>query len=122
MTFLIAYGPTLLAADPCNLPLPEWIQLLAAFGMRNKPQLLFPLNLAGRSSVEGHIVSDSVRRGRKVSGETSPTSVAIFFEFEDLLTATRSTVVASVAVALDKNCHQRVARTDLAFPDRQKSQ
>ena len=117
VTFLIVYGSTQLATDPCNLPLPEWTQLLAAFGIRSKPQLLFPLNLAPHSSVEGHIVF-SIRpdgAGRGIGGDV-PEKRQYLFEFEDLLTKKSTTIVATAVFASDKNNHQRCSRTDLARP------
>src|ERR1017187_1413735 len=115
--FLIQYGCTQLAADPINLPIAEWTELLAAFGMRNKTQLLFPLNLSGRSSVEGHIAFQ-VRpngAGRGVGG-VAPEKRQYSFEFEDLLTREKRTVSASAVLALDKRNHQRYSQTDLALP------
>jgi hypothetical protein len=85
--FLIQYGDTQLAADPISLPILEWTQLLAAFGIRQKRQVSFPLNLPGHSSVEGHIVfpvrSDGAGRG--IAGDV-PEKRHYFFEFEELLT------------------------------------
>jgi hypothetical protein len=117
VTFLIVYGSTRLATDPCNLPLREWTELLAGFGIRSKPQLLFPLNLAPHSSVEGHIAF-SIRpdgAGRGIGGDV-PEKRQYLFEFEDLLTKKSTTVVATAVFASDKNNHQRCSRTDLARP------
>ena len=51
----IQYGDTQLAAGPINLPPTEWELILDSFGIRQKPQLSFPLNLPGCSAIEGHI-------------------------------------------------------------------
>jgi hypothetical protein len=115
--FLIQYGNTQLAADPINLPVAEWTQLLASFGIRQKSQVSFPLNLPGRSAVEGHIAFP-VRwdgAGKGVAGDV-PESRRYSFEFEDLLTKERRTASASAVYALDKNNHQRCSRTDFALP------
>jgi hypothetical protein len=115
--FLIQYGDTQLAADPISLPIVEWTQLLAAFGIRQKPLVSFPLNLPSRSSVEGHIVFP-VRpdgAGRGIAGDV-PDKRHYSFEFEDLLTNEKRTVSASAVYALDKNNHQRCSHTDFALP------
>jgi hypothetical protein len=115
--FVIQYGCTQLAADPMNLPPAEWTQLLAGFGIRDKPQLLFPLNLAGHSSAEGHMAFP-VRpdgAGRGIGGDI-PEKRHYSFEFEELLTKEKRTISASAVHALDKNNHQRCSRTDLALP------
>ena len=117
VTFLIQYGVTQLAADPINLPVAEWTQLLAAFGIRQKTQLSFPLNLPGRSSAEGHIAFP-VRwdgAGKGIAGDV-PEKRRYSFEFEELLTKEKRTVSASAVYALDKNNHRRCSRTDFALP------
>lgn len=117
VTFLIAYGSTQLATDPYSLPLAEWGQLLTAFGIRNKPQLQFPLNLQPRSALEGHIVF-SIRpdgAGRGVGGDV-PDQRRYLFEFEDLLSKQKVIRTASAVIALDKDNHQRCHQTDLARP------
>src|ERR1019366_2648333 len=43
------------AADPRHV-LPDCEQLLAAFGVPIKPQLLFPLNIDAHSAIAGHIL------------------------------------------------------------------
>jgi hypothetical protein len=115
--FLIQYGETQLAADPTNLPAAEWAQLLDAFGIRQKSQLSFPLNLPGHHSVEGHIAFP-VRwdgAGRGIAGDV-PERRRYSFEFEELLTTEKRTVSASAVYALDKSNHQRSSRTDFALP------
>jgi hypothetical protein len=115
--FLIVYGCTQLAADPYSVHLPEWPRLLKAFGISQKTQLLFPLNLPDRSAIEGHILIP-IRpdgQGKGVGGDV-PQERQYLFEFEDLLTKRRSRLAASAASAPDKNCHQRCSNTDLARP------
>jgi len=111
---LIVYGCTQLAVDPYNMPLPEWARLLTAFGIRQKPQLLFPLNLPGRSAVEGHILFPIRRdgQGRGIGGDARQ----CLFEFEELLTKRRCAVVASVVSAPDRDNHQCYVQTDFALP------
>lgn len=108
ITLFIVYGCTQLAVEPRNLTLPEWEQLLTAFGLRVKPQFLFPLNLQQGSSVEGHILFPirSEVHGKGVGGDI-PEKREYLFEIEDLLTKTKSVVSASAVYALDKNYHQR---------------
>jgi hypothetical protein len=115
--FLIAYGCTQLAVDPYGVAYPDWPRLLAAFGIRHKPQLLFPLNLLGRSAVEGHILIPvrSDGQGRGVGGDV-PEKRQYLFEFEDLLTKNKFTRTVSVAIAPDKDNHRCAAQTDLARP------
>jgi hypothetical protein len=118
--FLIQYGGMQLAADPVSLPISEWPQVLVGFGIRQKPQVLFPLNLAGRSSVEGHIAF-SVRwdgAGRGFGGDV-PEKRHYSLEFEELLTKEKRTVSASSVFAPDKNNHQRYFQTDFARPSQQ---
>jgi len=115
--FLIQFGDTQLAADPVSLSTDEWAQLLAAFGLRQKPQVSFPLNLPGHHSVEGHIAFP-VRRdgaGRGIAGDV-PEKRQYSLEFEELLTSEKRTVSASAAYALDKNNHHRCSLTDFALP------
>ena len=115
--FVLVYGCTQLAVDPFNMQLPEWAQLLTAFGIRQKAQLLFPLNLPGRSAIEGHILIP-IRpdgQGRGVGGDV-PEKRQCLFEFEDLLTKRRSTLTSSAVFAPDKNYHQCCSQTDLARP------
>jgi pyrimidine deaminase RibD-like protein len=115
--FLIVYGCTQLAVDPFSLQLPEWPRLLAAFGIRQKPQLLFPLNLAGHSAIEGHILVP-IRpdgQGRGVGGDV-PAKRQYLFEFEELLTGKKSSVVVSAIGAPDRDNHQCYSGTDLARP------
>ncbi len=117
VTFLIDYGGTQLAHDPYSLPLAEWGRLLTAFGIRNKPQLQFPLNLQPRSALEGHIVF-SIRSdgaGRGIGGDV-PDQRRYLFEFENLLSKQKVIRTASAVVALDKDNHQRCYQTDLARP------
>lgn len=117
VTFLIGYGTIQLATDPYSLPLGEWGQLLTAFGITNKPQLQFPLNLQPRSAIEGHIVF-SIRpdgAGRGVGGDV-PGQRRYLFEFEDLLSKQKVIRTASAVIALDKDNHQRYYQTDLARP------
>lgn len=115
--FLIQYGDTQLATEPTILHVADWTRLLASFGIRQKPQLSFPLNLSGRCSAEGHIAFP-VRwdgAGRGIAGDV-PEKRNYSFEFEELLTNETRTVSASAVYALDKNNHQRCSRTDFALP------
>jgi hypothetical protein len=117
VTFLIGYGSTQLATDPYSLPLAEWGQLLTAFGIANKPQLQFPLNLPPRSALEGHIVFSTRPDGAgKGIGGDVPDRRRYLFEFEELLSKQKVTRVASAVHAPDKNNHQRCYQTDLARP------
>jgi len=115
--FLIAYGSIHLAVDPYSVELAEWLRLLAAFGIRQKPQLLFPLNLPERSSMEGHILilirTDG--QGRGVGGDL-PEKRQYLFEFEELVTRKKSTVVVSAIGAPERDNHQCYSGTDLARP------
>jgi hypothetical protein len=113
--FLIVYGSAHLARDPFNLPLPEWAQLLTAFGITNKQQLSFPLNLPARSSVDGHIMFSIPPDGAgKGIGGDAPDKRRYLFEFEDLLTKEKRVLPVTALHALDKNHHQRCSKTDLA--------
>jgi hypothetical protein len=115
--FLIVYGCTQLAVDPYSLQLGEWPRLLAAFGIRQKPQLLFPLNLAGHSAIEGHILVP-IRpdgQGRGVGGDV-PEKRQYVFEFEELLTGRKFSAVVSAIGAPDRDNHQCYSGTDLARP------
>jgi hypothetical protein len=91
-------------------------QLLAAFGIPTKPQLVFPMNLQGRSSIEGHILFPikSEGAGRGIGGDV-PEKRQYLFEIEDLLTRRKSILSASAVYALDKHNRQRVSWTDLAL-------
>ena len=117
VTLSIVYGNMKLALDPENVAFPEWEKLLVGFGIRTKQQLLFPLNLPGGTSLNGHILFPIRAEGAgKLFGGDDPLKRQYLFEFEDLLTKTKSTVSATVVHALDKNNHQRSSLTDLALP------
>lgn len=113
-TLLIVYGVTQLAADPRHF-LPDWEQLLAAFGIPIKPQLLFPLNIDAHSAIAGHILFVIPPEGAGVGiGGDVPEKRRYLFEIEELQTKRTSTVSATAVFALDKNNHWRVSQTDLA--------
>jgi hypothetical protein len=119
VSFLIVYGSTHLAVDPHGIQLPEWPRLLTAFGIRQKPQLMFPLNLAGCSAIEGHnlfpIRPDG--QGRGVGGDI-PEKRQYFFEFEELIYKKKSTLAVSALSAPHQNCRGVCSHTDLARPGR----
>jgi pyrimidine deaminase RibD-like protein len=116
ITLLIVYGHTQLAVEPRNL-LPEWERLLAAFGVRTKQQLLFPLNLDAHSAIAGHILFSVPPEGagRGIAGDV-PEKRQYLFEIEDLQTRRRTTLSATAVYSLDKGNHWRVSQTDLARP------
>jgi len=64
-----ANRPLYCVAQPREIELPEWSEVLSAFGFTAKRQLLFPLNVDSHSSVSGHIVFDVRDVGHGVGSE-----------------------------------------------------